>query len=471
MPTANLFQVTHTLQRLLELNVEALLKRYHHSAAPVPAVHVTTMPPERVKNEEHTLNIYLYHTVEDPHYRNLPPAGVGQPPVAQESLGLLLYYILTAHHEKNEKFDSEVQQRLFGLAMKTLHDFPTIDDNVTVPSGAGPPEFVMPDHFRGRNNRLDIALRPLTPEESLSFWHADDSVTTRLSAYYEVRTIFLDAEPPTGADGITLDVGLFVSPGQAPKLDRAHGLMAFTPPDATGLPAQARDVSPPRATLAPGLPAGPVNRILLEGSDLGGDGTPGSARILLRSGPWSQLVPPVRQAPIDPGLNPSWAPLILGTEARFDMQKDLTVAVEGGGTRTIETTPGIYSASIEVTRKRKTATGGTRSTVQESNRIAFSLGARIDHADPLNAKGRFHVAVVNLFDMMAADLDVQLAVDGEVYREVTTFAGTAADEGAFQRQAGGVEFHPTFDPTVSGAYPVRLTINGAESQPFWIIVP
>jgi hypothetical protein len=36
---------------------------------------------------------------------------------------------------------------------------------------------------------------------------------------------------------------------------------------------------------------------------------------------------------------------------------------------------------------------------------------------------------------------------------------------------GALEFHPLFDPTIAGAHPLRLTINGAESQPFWIVTP
>ena len=45
MPTANLFLVTGTLQRLLDLNVRALLSR---DGLP-PNVDVTTMPPEQAK--------------------------------------------------------------------------------------------------------------------------------------------------------------------------------------------------------------------------------------------------------------------------------------------------------------------------------------------------------------------------------------------------------------------------------------
>ncbi|MGZ8361080.1 MAG: hypothetical protein ACXWUX_11225, partial [Allosphingosinicella sp.] len=77
----------------------------------------------------------------------------------------------------------------------------------------------------------------------------------------------------------------------------------------------------------------------------------------------------------------------------------------------------------------------------------------------------------NLFDMQAAGLEVQLVVDGIVYREAAFTGVPADDRGRFVRQAGQVEFHPLFDPTLAGSHPVRLVINGADSQPFWAVTP
>ena len=57
------------------------------------------------------------------------------------------------------------------------------------------------------------------------------------------------------------------------------------------------------------------------------------------------------------------------------------------------------------------------------------------------------------------------------YDETGAFAGTSQDQGLFQRQAGQIEFHPLFAPAQAGAHPVRLVINGAEAQPFWIETP
>src|SRR4051812_8400351 len=113
MSLVNLYLVTQALQRLLDLNVRALLTRQGLAAT----LDVTTMPPERVGAATNTLNLHLYHLMEDAHYKNRAPLGRGSPSVALQPLTVSLYYILTAHHEINDVFDAEVQQRNFGLAL------------------------------------------------------------------------------------------------------------------------------------------------------------------------------------------------------------------------------------------------------------------------------------------------------------------------------------------------------------------
>jgi hypothetical protein len=467
MPTANLFLVTQTLQRLLEFDVRALLRR---QGLPTN-INITAMPPERVGAAANTLNLYLYHLMEDAYYKNRPPPGRGGPPVSRQPLTLLLYYILTAHHEINDVFDAETQQLQFGLGMKAFHDHAVVDDELAISPDGGPPQIVMSAGLRGRGNRMEIALRPLTPEEALAFWSAEQPSTTRLAAYYEVRTIFLEPELPTDAFGTVFDLGLFVSAGLSPMIERVASVVQFTPPAATGLGPQTIEVAPARATLALGL-VPPVNRVLVIGRALSGDGRRGAARFRLRTPAWRDLVPPVRAAAIDRTLNPGWAVALNENAGQFDFQGQLAIDDGAGGVINLEVTPGIYALSVETTRRQETPSGLLRITTPESNQIAFSVGARIDGADPPNAAGRIVLRVVNLFDMQAAGLEVQLSVDGVLYDETAAFAGNAAqDRGLFERQAGQIEFHPLFDPAVAAVHPVRLVINGAESQPFWIVTP
>lgn len=466
MPTANLYLVTHSLRRLLEFNVRALLLR---QALPTN-LSVSSMPPERVGAATHTLNLHLYHVVEDSHCRNLPAPGRGGPAVARQPLALCLYYILTAHHEVNDVFDAEVQQRNFGLALKTLHDHSRLDEDLAISPDGGPPQIVMAPGLIGGRNAIEISQRPLTAEESLAFWSAEQNSTTRLSAYFEVRTVFLEPELPTGAHGTVFDLGVFLSVGHAPSLRRASALSHFTPPPASGFGPQTLDSSPARATLAPGLvPA--VNRVQLQGSALSGDGYPGGSLLILRTPAWRLLAPTRERAAVDPTLNPAWAVQLDERGGQFDLQGQVIVD-EGGGPVAVEVTPGLYEISVETRRRRETASGVVRHSRAESNRIAISVGARIASHDPANPAGRLVVHLVNVFDFTSADLEVQLVVDGIIYDEAAAFANVPAqDRGLFVRQAGQLEFHPLFDPAVAGAHPLRLIINGAESQPFWIHTP
>ena len=468
MTTLNLFLVTQTLMRLLDLNVRALLLRGGQSSN----LTVTAMPPENAGNSMDTLNMHLYHSMEDAYFKNVPATGTGGSSNARRPLPLSLFYILTAHHHVNQVFDAERQQLLMGLGMKTFHDYAVIDDHLQIsPDPVGSPaETVMVQGLQGRDNRIEISLRPMTPEESLSFWSVEQTLTARFSAYYEVRTIFVEHEEPLGVHGKVFDLGLFVSTGQAPVIEKVSSTMQFTPPPQTGLGAQAIDTAPARAILAPGL-VPPVNRVIIQGSNLAGDGRPETARIVLRTPAWRQFTPAVRSAVINPALNPAWNVTIGETCARFEIQGQLTIDDGVGGIRNIEVTPGIYAVSVETIRRQETQSGIHRLTTSESNQVAFSIGARIDGFDPPNPAGRMVLRVVNLFDMQAADLDVQLAIDGLLYDEATAFANDATDQGLFVRQAGQLEFHPLFDPAQSGTHPVVLRINGAESQPFWIETP
>lgn len=463
MATTNLYLVTDSLRRLLQLNMEYLLSRQNNDAN----VEVTTMPPERVDGAQDTINLHLYHVMEDVHYRNLPtPGSGGGLPISRQPLALSLFYILTAHHELNEVWDAARQQNLFSLAIKTMHDHSRIDDDLQIAPDGANYQNVMAPGLQGRQNHFEISPRPLTPEEAMAFWSAEQTATTRLSAYYEVRTIFLDAEEPTSIAGRVYDIGLFVAPISAPVLEAVTALTSFTPPPGSGLPPQQLQTSPARAILDPSSdPA--TNVIRLRGSGFTGSGEPGASQIVLRCAAWRDLAAPVREAVIDPQLNPAWKLTIGPSEASFAMQDLLLVRIEGVNTP-LEVTPGIYAVSIRTSRRQATAAGVLRSTTAESNQIAFSAGAHIIGVISPNPQGQLAVQIGSQFNITQVGVVVQLLIDSEIYDEAELFTGDPAqDEGRFVRQAGEIVFYPLFDPTVGTSHSLRLIINGAESQPFW----
>lgn len=466
MPTSNLYLVTDTLRRLLQFNVGFLLFRQQNPANVI----VTTMPPERAGGAQDTLNLHLYHVMEEAQYRNAPTPGSGGTPVSRQPLGLSLFYILTAHHDLNEVWDAANQQNLFSLAIKTMHDHPRIDDRLQIAADGVNFQTVMAAGLEGRDNAFEISPRPLTPEESMTFWSAEQTATTRLSAYYEVRTVFLEPEEPTGVSGRVYDLGLYVAPITAPVVETAAATTTFTPPVASGLPPQQLETAPARAVLDPAS-VPPTNQIRLKGAGLTGDGQPGASQIVLRTPAWRDLPVPVREVVIDPALNPAWAVSIGASEASFRMQGVLNALIDGINTP-LEVTPGIYAVSIRTTRRQSTSAGVLRATSAESNQIAYSAGAHILQVTGPIPQGRMVLEVTNVFDMTQPALAAQLSVDGEIYDETTAFTGNPAeDAGSFVRQAGQIEFHPLFSPATSATHNLRLILNGAESQPFWFETP
>jgi len=263
MTTLNLSYVTLTLQQLLKNNVRRLL-----GGTPEADPIVTLMPPEQVEATARTLNLHLYHVSEDQHYRNVVGLPNAAPPIHGQPMALRLFYVLTAHMTRNAAFDAETQQHLLGLGMKTFHDYPVVtDDLIILPTPATPPAPVMHSQLLGGKNKIEIMPRNMEPEENLNFWAAEDQKTPRMSAYYEVHTVFLSPEEVRSSGGTVYDVGLYVASSAAARLRGSRAVLGFTMPSSTGLGAQALDVTPARATLRAAAVADKP-RIRLTGTNL-----------------------------------------------------------------------------------------------------------------------------------------------------------------------------------------------------------
>src|SRR5262245_59381911 len=193
MGLRNLYNVTRTLINLLRenitKNIDPTLEGF---------LSVTAIPPEKVENPEFTLSLHLYHVAEDPFYKNALGPGSDPPNVAKAPMALSLFYILTAHHENNPQFDAETQQKLMGYALKTFHDFPVITSKTRINGSA-----ILDSEFG--DDTIQTILRPVTPEEAISFWNSQETKTTRLSAYYEARVVMLAPAPPRTLPGVVLN--------------------------------------------------------------------------------------------------------------------------------------------------------------------------------------------------------------------------------------------------------------------------
>jgi hypothetical protein len=166
---------------LLQLNLWRIARQ---------VVEVGDLPPEKARSAgANSLNLHLFHAEEYLLQRNeFSRDAMGPRPLSPAPLSLVLHYALTAHSREPESPDIAGQQLLMGLAMKTFHDFPEIDERVELP---GPPsdnaQLVLDARLRGGHNRIFIRPRQVTTEESINFWSAVGNHTARLTAYYEVR--------------------------------------------------------------------------------------------------------------------------------------------------------------------------------------------------------------------------------------------------------------------------------------------
>lgn len=462
MALLDLSKVTRTLKTLLEQNIA----RPDMGSLTVT---VTPQPPEQVGAAQNTLSLHLYHVAEEAYYKNTPGPGVDIPNVARNPMALCLYYILTAHHESTDReLDPFTQQNLMGLAIKTLHDFPVITDN-TVVNGAGTP-LLAAQGLDGADNTIQIIMRPIAPEEAISFWSTEEQQTARLSAYYEVRVIMLQPERPRTMPGIVYALGTFVVNIGSPFFECSRNLVSFPLPPSTGLTQTQRiEATPARASTDTGDPQFPNNRLNLIGRNL----TVGKSRTLTwKNALWAKQG--FEAVTIDPALSPGWS-----LDFRSDrIQVDIAPTVSPDGVATLTVFPGLYRASLRVVKDEEVILNHLKQITDSSNEVSLFVAPRI--APPHSAPGPDGRITVNLeptFDLTHGtgtdeELEIQLIIDGRVYERgflAVPPAAPADNDGRFDIAASSITFQPLF--TTPGERLFRLMVNGAESQPFWIVTP
>lgn len=470
MPLIDLSRVTNVLTETLRLNITQRL-----DTGLAGQLNVTTLPPERVAGEMNTINLYLFHLTEDPQYRNLVGNLSDAAPTQTEPMALILYYILTAHHEVQTIFDSLTEQRLIGYALKTVHDFAQIDDDSEI-NGTR----LLPDDLRGRDNALELSLRRVTPDDSIAFWSAEERSTTRLSAYLDVRYVLLEPEPPTRLPGIVLSLGTFVVDIASPQLAGSRSQISFTLPSIAGGGPQTLQASPAR--VGPPIPAIPDSNLLtLFGASL----TIGrTRRVLLSNARWRVRAPATERVEIDPELPQNqaagWAVAENTGQIEVTMGTSLTVAPTSGPPLALPVEPGIYSASVHVVKDSAVQFGRVKEITDTSNPTSFAVIPRIASAAVIDIPTRrIQIALDPSVDLTPATgpglppaLDILVVVAGENYlRHDPTDPTASFDEGDFEPAGNTLDLRATFDVTTAGTYPVRVIVEGAESQPFWIELP
>jgi uncharacterized protein DUF4255 len=457
MPHRDLYGVTASLKELLRINllrIEGL------------EVEVTDLPPEEAEKETGPgLNLHLYHAVETPYLRNeFPPDDSGPNPISRTPLPLTLYYAVTAHAIVLNKPDIKSQQRMMGLAMKSLHDFPVIDERLELMDPSlGTLVKILDKDMVGGHNRIEVMPRQLAPEESLPFWSAVQNHTVRLTAYYEVRSTLIFPDEATAKPGLVTAFALGVGSAGLPTLTGSSSTQTVTLPALSGGATLSSPVSPAIAALgATAAPAG--NHVVLHGTDLG-DGT--DAKLVFTSPGFAQLVPPVDEAIVAPASNPAWKFLIYDDRIEFDVQSEVHIEAPAGF-RTIEIRPGPYAVGLLRENQLYTEEGATTLSTAQSNRISISVGPRIKNL-AIVAGPRIDVVLEPGVDCTEPENKLQLAIAGKIYVRVAAFTGDPTkDPGTFIVAAGKVTADPLFDPADGATRMVRFAVNGVDAQPVWL---
>ena len=452
MPSPNLNEVTDAIARLIELTVEGLLGG--------TTVTVSTLPPEKAEEAGDTrLNVYLYHVAQDMDGGNDLVRGgpVGPVPVATRPLALKLYYVLTAHAMTDTVEDVSGQQTLMGWAMKALHDNPVVDDQLEIGSVQVFPTI--------GDQKLQVVLRPVTPEEAINFWATDQVRTARLSAYYEVRTLLLPPEAPSTTPGVTSQVMLSVLPAGRPTLRTTRSMVRFVLPASLGGAGLAPARSPAVVALKAAVDADTV--VAAAGQGLG-DGR--DAAVVLRGESTSGLGLAGDAVVLRAVDNPGWGIVVTDTEVRVSVRPTAQASTPAG-VQTVDILPGSHTLAVRRSVETRSESGLSGSVDVESNRQPFAVAPYVVTV-ALDVNDHVVVTVDAAYDATATEAVPQLSIGGDIYRLVGAFAGTAADEGSFLvLDDHRYEAVPLFDPTMVGrAYPVRVSVNGVDSQPFWLEV-
>ena len=444
MPILDLSLVTTTLLRLLKARVDPLWAEFFPlspPAPPPPTITYSGVSSDKL-TVDHALGLFLYSATEDSHFKNQPPVYQDPPPVRFTPMGLQLQYQLVAHAADLGDPEGAIlrSQRLFGFALKTFHDFPSLDRNTQI-GGA----LVFPSGLQGTENVFRVTLRNIAPNEVTNFWTAGNQVV-RLAAYYEVAATLLQPDRPQVRVERVLRYGVQVFVNGAPRLDTSRSAVRFR------LPGEATDRT---AEVQPGE-SSVGEDIFFDGVDLSGDST----TLVIKKAGWSE--------PQEVGAD--WG-VVSGTEmilARVQAHAGSQVIV-----------PGVYSASARVSRNRVMPDGSRRTFTQESNEVPFTVAPTITNP----AYNAVAIAVP------VGPGQSLVTVDGGIFQHVAVapenvrvFVGP--EPVLFEKTATLTPGHfeivnptqlrflfPLKGVTSGATLPLRIIVNGAENAPRWVRVP
>ncbi|MEK6676304.1 MAG: DUF4255 domain-containing protein [Planctomycetota bacterium] len=376
-------------------------------------IEVSGSMPELVRAKEGgcQLTVYLFHLSTEPFTRNIPPQGNTAQPNLRHSLGLNLYYLVSAF----SKDRTQEEQQALSIAIKALHERGTYVDAT--------------DGFT-----FTITLESEKPDEANRRWQSF-STPFRLSAVYRVSVVFLTPKetalaPPPPPKRIGLGVGSGSLPfSKSGSLVATASGVDFAPIPPLPGDAVTYDYSP--AIVSPG------GSFMILGDQLLLS-TAGRFYLMDSTGAEQEIT--------------AWkAPAAQNTGSRVVLSLPATIGALPGGSPQ----PGVYLVRVG------SSTAAGDAVNYRSNAVPLTIAARIDPiVEPWTPLG----GVFSFSGVGFVTGATEVLIDTVSLTPIAP--GTLPGIGEFTMNATGtsISFQPPSSMT-PGIYFVRLRVKGVEGSP------
>jgi hypothetical protein len=427
--------VSATLQALLRDRMELLAGMVRTDLL----VTVSTPQPEDDNQaaEPPRVNLFLYRATENPALKNQMIPGQGHPSeYGHPPLSLVLHYMLTAYGTTDDagQVNETRAHFLLGSAMRVLHDYPVITDNMmTIHSG---PTQILHASLRGEFEQIKICLDPISLEDLSKVWTALTR-PYRLSAAYTVSVVQIESRriKTLAAPVLTRRIHLAVS--KRPQIANVY-----------------------RTPVLPGEPIGDIRAHVLQELTIEGENFR-AAQTWVKLG---DLEPIGVQPASDSEVRIVVPDDIYPADADHPLPRPIPAADQ--------LRPGPQTVEVQILRSTEVVAGGLDRGVvgvddrrQSSNHLVFLFAPEISGINPSSvAAGGFAGAVLTVTGRRLFESGVKSVVlVGDVSIPVQD-PGPGGPQTDTSIQVSLIALGLTTPPTPAGLYPVRVMVNGVQSM-------
>jgi hypothetical protein len=439
MPVSNISYITSTY-------IELIKRGFVRSGEAVPDV----LPLSPVNFPGDGISFFLYHVIQKKEYGNFP-IPTRDPESRFLPMALTLYYQLSARSINEDENGTYNEQKWMSIAMKAIHDCPFIDDTTLTPNNLTP---ILDVHIIGNDNRLNISQQPVPYTDAIHNWTAGQA-PMKLSAYYEVSTVFLEPDDFTSYSGRVLAYGNYVFLKGAPRITSSQNVITYKLPGETinrEIKIQPAQASPAKA---PPVVVLPDSIISFYGAGFEGDS------VSLR------LFNPRFKEPVIAGSD--WAITVSGSNSINVTVREKAILERNN--IPVDILPGVYSAQAIVKKNIHLTNGQTKELKISSNQFPFIVVPRIDTLGALvgtsiKITGYKFQHIVSGNDVLKDSIEVYLGENRMIRSNAAAIV--PGEFKIIDPSTMKINIPGPFNPGMQ--IPLRILIEGAESRPLWIII-